>query len=104
MGLPPLSGFFSKYLVLSAAVSSGRLWLAAVFAAGAVLTILYLLRLFSRIFLGESRGKPPVAERSPLMVGVVVGLAALGLVCGLLIAFPAELAGSALGQMVGLAR
>ena len=55
MGIPPLGGFFSKYMVISSAIGAGQIALGAVFMAGAVLTILYLFRLFSRVFLGEAQ-------------------------------------------------
>ena len=104
MGIPPFGGFFSKYMVISGAVDAGQIALAAVFMAGAVLTILYLFRLFSKVFLGESRGGAPAAEKSPLMISVVVTLAVLSLAGGLLVGFPAALARAAIQLMPGVAQ
>ncbi len=87
MGIPPFGGFFSKYLVIGSAVSAGHPLIAAVFVAGALLTILYLLRTFMLVFLGERHGQP-APERSRLMVGCVVSLAALSLAAGVLIRWP----------------
>jgi NADH:ubiquinone oxidoreductase subunit 5 (subunit L)/multisubunit Na+/H+ antiporter MnhA subunit len=104
MGIPPLGGFFSKYMVISSAIDAGQVALGAIFMAGAVMTILYLLRLFSRVFLGSPRGGHAAAEGSPLMVGTVVVLAVLSLVGGLLVSWPAQLAKAAVLAMTGVAQ
>ena len=102
MGIPPLGGFFSKYMVISSAMNAGQTALAAVYMAGAVLTIVYLFRLFSKVFLGESRSGAPAREKSPLMVASVVALAVLSLAGGLAVGWPAALAKAALLQMPGV--
>jgi NADH:ubiquinone oxidoreductase subunit 5 (subunit L)/multisubunit Na+/H+ antiporter MnhA subunit len=102
MGVPPLGGFFSKYMVISAALDAGQLALAAVFLGGAALTIVYLFRLFSRVFLGEARAGHEAAEKSPLMVGCVAALAVLSLAGGLAVGWPAQLARAALAAMPGV--
>jgi NADH:ubiquinone oxidoreductase subunit 5 (subunit L)/multisubunit Na+/H+ antiporter MnhA subunit len=104
MGIPPLGGFFSKYMVISSAIGTGNLALGAVYLAGAVLTILYLFRLFSKVFLGEPRGGPAAAEGSRLMVGCVVTLAVLSLAGGIMVGWPAQLAQAAILQMPGVAQ
>ena len=100
MGVPPFGGFFSKYMVLSGAVEGGHFGIAMVFVVGAILTILYLLRLFNAIFLGEPKTEL-VKEGSPVMVGSVALLAALSLISGLLIYFPAGFAEATVNQMTG---
>ena len=87
MGIPPFGGFFSKYLVISSAVSAGQNLTAAVFIIGAFLTILYLFRAFSLIFLGEAKGTS-AKEGSKLMVFCVVLLAILSIGSGLLANYP----------------
>ena len=104
MGFPPLGGFFSKYMVVTSAVDAGQPAMAAVFLGGAVLTILYLFRLFSKVFLGEPRGGAPAVERSGLMVSCVALLAVLSLAGGLLVGWPAALAKAALAAMPGIAQ
>ena len=109
MGLPPFGGFFSKFMVISGAVQHGKeagggVWLAATFLAGAVLTILYLIRVFNRVFMGESHahgehGHEP-REGSGLMVGCVMSLAILGLAAGIFISPPAQVAQTTMTQMM----
>jgi NADH:ubiquinone oxidoreductase subunit 2 (subunit N) len=50
MGIPPFGGFFSKYMVIAGTVNNGQMWIAGVFIIGAVLTILYLFRVFTMVF------------------------------------------------------
>jgi NADH:ubiquinone oxidoreductase subunit 5 (subunit L)/multisubunit Na+/H+ antiporter MnhA subunit len=102
MGIPPFGGFFSKYMVISSAIAGGQTALGAVFLSGAVLTILYLFRVFSRVFLGEPRGGALAAEGSPLMVACVVILAALSLAGGILAGWPNSFAAVAISQMPGV--
>ncbi|HET6484964.1 MAG TPA: proton-conducting transporter membrane subunit [Spirochaetia bacterium] len=99
MGIPPFGGFFSKFMVVSGAVGSGQIALAAVFMGGAVLTILYLSRLFLRVFTGEPRAGRLAPERSPAMVACVVTLAVLSLASGLAVGLLSGTLNSAVAQM-----
>jgi NADH:ubiquinone oxidoreductase subunit 5 (subunit L)/multisubunit Na+/H+ antiporter MnhA subunit len=101
MGLPPFGGFFCKYMVLSGAVQGGHVWIAATFLVGAVLTILYLLRVFNMVFLGDEK-MPGAAEASPVMVASVAALAVLSLAGGILVSAPSALAGIAAHEMIGV--
>jgi proton-translocating NADH-quinone oxidoreductase chain N len=101
MGLPPFGGFFSKYMVMTGAVQSGHLWVTLVFLFGAFMTIVYLLRVFNLVFLGEARGATP-REGSPTMVGSVATLAALSLLGGILIYFPSQFIQSTMLQLPGV--
>lgn len=104
MGIPPMGGFFSKYMVITGAVTSGQIAVSLTFIAGAFLTIIYLFRAFTLVFLGESKiaANPLPAEGSPVMVTSVAILGALSILGGLLIAYPAQLVQSAVHQMVGM--
>ena len=103
MGIPPFGGFFSKYMVIAGAVTSGQFAVSFAFIVGAVLTILYLFRVFTMVFLGEARSPEAVSVRegSPSMVFSVVLLAALALTGGLLIGFPTDFLRAAVAQMMG---
>ncbi|MEI8349680.1 MAG: NADH-quinone oxidoreductase subunit L [Candidatus Omnitrophota bacterium] len=87
MGIPPFGGFFSKYMVFSAAAESGNFYIIFLFLAGACLTIAYLFRVFNMVFMGETHG-PEAIEGSPGMLACVVTLAILSLASGILINFP----------------
>jgi proton-translocating NADH-quinone oxidoreductase chain N len=103
MGIPPFGGFFSKYMVIAGAVNSGQTALAGVFIAGAVLTILYLFRVFTMVFMGESKCEP-AREGSPVMVFSVALLAALSLVAGPYVHYPGSFVESIVHQMSVLVR
>ena len=92
MGIPPLGGFFSKYMVITGAVSGGHMLIAMTFLLGAVLTILYLFRVFVLVFLGESRlaAASVPREKSRLMVFSVALLALLSIAGGVFINWPAN--------------
>ncbi len=90
MGIPPFGGFFAKYLVINGIVSAGSVALAAVFIIGAIMTILYLLRLFVKVFLGQTVSE--VREGTPLMVGSVLLLALLSAALGIFINMPSGFA------------
>jgi NADH:ubiquinone oxidoreductase subunit 5 (subunit L)/multisubunit Na+/H+ antiporter MnhA subunit len=100
MGIPPFGGFFSKFLVFSGTIDSGHWIIALVFMIGAAMTILYLLRAFNLIFLGNATN--PVKEGSGVMVASVAMLAAASLLCAIFIKYPFEFASLAVKQMVGI--
>ena len=101
MGVPPFGGFFSKYMVISGAVNSGQILLMVTFLAGAVLTILYLFRLFNKVFLG-SQAFANAREGSRVMVFSVAILAALSLSAGIYIYYPSSFVQAAVKQMMGV--
>lgn len=100
MGIPPLGGFFSKYAVIAGAASTGELLITLAFVATAVLTIVYLLRVFVLVFMGPARIQ--AAEGSLLMVFSVALLAFLSVLSGLCIAPSFGFAESAVRQMLGV--
>ncbi|MDD5583788.1 MAG: NADH-quinone oxidoreductase subunit L [Candidatus Omnitrophica bacterium] len=100
MGIPPFGGFFSKYMVFSAVIGKGGLALTLLFLIGAILTILYLARLFMLVFTGELR-TPGVREGSPVMVASVVMLAVVSLASGFFINYPSAIAQFTVTQMLG---
>lgn len=97
IGLPPFGGFFSKFLVIMGTIQAGEIWLAGAALFIAVLTMYYLLRVFSMVFLGEL--KHPAPEGTKSMVYVVAALAVLSLAAGLFVAYPMKLVNIATAQM-----
>jgi NADH:ubiquinone oxidoreductase subunit 5 (subunit L)/multisubunit Na+/H+ antiporter MnhA subunit len=99
MGIPPFGGFFSKHMVISGAVEGGNIWIAGTFILGAFLTVLYLMRLFTVVFMGDI--KIEAREGTPTMLYAVAILAGLSLIGGFLVRFPNEFIQIALRQMMG---
>jgi proton-translocating NADH-quinone oxidoreductase chain N len=90
IGIPPFGGFFSKFLVIVGTVKADAIWVAAVALFTAVLTMFYLLKVFSQVFLGEA--KESTREGTPSMVFVVVLLSVLSLLAGIFVAYPMKVA------------
>ncbi len=97
IGIPPFGGFFSKFLVIMGTLQAGQYWLAGTALFTAVLTMFYLFKVFSLVFLGEA--KHPAPEKTKSMVFVVAALAVLSLAAGLLVAYPMKLVNLATAQM-----
>jgi formate hydrogenlyase subunit 3/multisubunit Na+/H+ antiporter MnhD subunit len=97
IGIPPFGGFFSKFLVIMGTLQAGQVWLAGTALFTAVLTMFYLLKVFSMVFLGEA--KHPAPEKTKSMVFVVATLAVLSLAAGLLVSYPMKLVSIATAQM-----
>jgi NADH:ubiquinone oxidoreductase subunit 5 (subunit L)/multisubunit Na+/H+ antiporter MnhA subunit len=98
IGIPPFGGFFSKFMVIAGAVQAGRIWVAALALFAAVLTMFYLFKVFSLVFLGEQ--KSDHKEGTSSMVFVVVLLAVLSLLAGLFVAFPMKLVNVATAEIL----
>ena len=101
MGIPPFGGFFSKYLVITGAVNNGQMAIAFTFLAGAVLTVLYLLRVISIVFFGELK-MSSIKEGSATMLFSVAFLGILSLLGGIFIKYPADVVVSTVQQMMGI--
>jgi len=101
MGIPPFGGFWSKYMVIAGAVSAREFTIAAVFIAGAFLTLIYLFRLFMLVFLGEEKTTNP-QEGSITMVSSVALLAFMSLASGVLIRYISGPVQLTVKQMLGI--
>lgn len=89
MGIPPFGGFFSKFMVINGALLSGDPWLSGVFLLGALMTVIYLTRVFVKLFFGDTT-HPHIREGTWEMVGGVTVLAVLSLFFGIFINLPAS--------------
>ena len=101
MGIPPFSGFFAKYMVFAGGIQAGQIGISMFFMVGAFMTILYLLRVFNKVFMGEP-GESADSEGSPVMVFTVVAFAVLSLISGILIHYPAQFVQTVLSQLPGV--
>ncbi|NIK79393.1 NADH-quinone oxidoreductase subunit L [Paenibacillus castaneae] len=81
-GIPPLSGFWSKDLILTIALEQNPLLFAASLAA-AFCTALYMSRLFFLVFTGKPTAAASKAKESPISMTVpLIVLAILAIVSG----------------------
>lgn len=99
-GIPPLAGFFSKWFVVQGLLQGHHPWIATVAILTAILTMLYMVKSFHTIFLGESRGHAEHEHLNNPMVWVVATLAILSLTVGFALAKPHALAKMAESQRV----
>jgi len=91
MGIPPFGGFFSKFMVIRGAAALGDPVVMTMYVLGAVMTIVYLLRVFYAVFLGPEKPVEDDGHEAPatMLVSVAI-LGALSLILGLLIYYPAS--------------
>ena len=104
VGIPPLSGFFSKDAIVSSAFASGPLHplTGVLLVAVAGLTAYYMLRAFNLAFVGApAAGRARVHEGGSLLQLPVIALAALAAGAGLLQPGPWHILGDFLGRAVG---
>jgi len=102
MGIPPFGGFFSKYMVIVGSVDAGQVAVGLTFVVGAFLTLAYLLRVFTLVFLGDSRADDGHVshEGTPIMVFSVALLAFMSLLSGIAIQPSFQFAQNAVQQML----
>ncbi|MGM0568379.1 MAG: complex I subunit 5 family protein, partial [Elusimicrobiota bacterium] len=85
-GLPPFSGFWSKLLIIMAAVQAGYLWMAIWAVIGSILTLSSFAKVQKYAFMGEIKEKfLKIKKLSLSMAAPMIFLAFLCLVMGLLL-------------------
>ncbi|MBQ7456137.1 MAG: oxidoreductase [Desulfovibrio sp.] len=92
MGLPPFGAFYSKLLMIQAAVDSGHLGLAVLIFVGSLVGAIYYTRILKTIvFVKRPASLPPVAE-APFSLRLAMGiLAVLSLLMALVPQVPMQL-------------
>jgi multicomponent Na+:H+ antiporter subunit D len=83
VGVPPLSGFFGKWYVLSGTLQEGRFAFTAALLLGSLATIGYAFRILERLFFAPGDGGHGPREGSALTVGACVVLAAAVVALGI---------------------
>jgi proton-translocating NADH-quinone oxidoreductase chain M len=90
-GFPPMAGFFCKSMVVSGLIQGGYPYIALFAILTAVVTLIYMLKSFHAIFLGEPHGESH-REGRPVMVAVVAVLSALTIIMTILLQSPYKIA------------
>ncbi len=94
VGIPPFSGFWSKLILVIAAVQAGFIWLAAVIVVVSLLTLIMYLKVQRRVFLGPlPENLAGIQENKGSMQLAMVFLSCLCVMMGLLVIVPALKAG-----------
>lgn len=87
-GIPPLSGFWSKELILEAGWGGGPAWAAVLMMAGAGLTAIYTVRMVWKVFFGLSAAGEARQHDAPPRMRVALGVLAGGAMVSWLAAGP----------------
>jgi proton-translocating NADH-quinone oxidoreductase chain N len=87
-GIPPLSGFWSKLLIILALLQSGEYAFAAIALAASILTLAYFLIMQKKVFFGKLKEEwAQVREASALNTAPAMVLAGVSVLVGLLFPF-----------------
>ena len=87
-GIPPFAGFWSKLLIIVAAVQAGYYWYAIVAVVASILTLSYVMRIMRYAFLGELREKWARVREVPFTMRLSMGLLAVICIAGGLLLLP----------------
>lgn len=79
-GVPPLAGFFGKFLLLVSALREGYLLLALIGAAAVVISLYYYLALVKTMYADAPLDPAPLEVRAPIRLALLVCLAAMGVI------------------------
>jgi NADH-quinone oxidoreductase subunit N len=85
-GIPPMAGFFGKYLLFTAALDAGYVWLVIVAALSSVISAWFYLGLIIRMFFRE-----PADETTQAPAGTAAITLAISTVMILLLGFAPSL-------------
>jgi NADH:ubiquinone oxidoreductase subunit 5 (subunit L)/multisubunit Na+/H+ antiporter MnhA subunit len=82
IGFPLFSGFWAKFFVIKGIAEKGYITIGFLSILGAVLTLMYIMRIYNSVFLGEKKFE--VKENTKGMVLVVLILAGISVILGIL--------------------
>jgi NADH-quinone oxidoreductase subunit N len=74
-GVPPLAGFFAKFLVFTGAYRAGYWWLALIGLITSVISAFYYLRIVVNMYMREREEPARTFTTRPLLIGVAVAAA-----------------------------
>jgi len=89
VGIPPFSGFWSKLILVVAAVQAHFYWIAAIIVFVSLCTLIMYLKVQRYVFLGElPENLQQIKENRGTMLVAMVFLACLCVLMGLLVLMP----------------
>jgi len=89
VGIPPFSGFWSKLILVWAAIQAGFYWIAAIIVFISLCTLIMYLKVQRYVFLGElPENLQHIKESKGTMIIAMVFLACLCVLMGLLVIVP----------------
>jgi multicomponent Na+:H+ antiporter subunit D len=105
IGIPPLSGFYPKLMLVQAGLAAEMWWLTAAALVASLLTLLAVMRLWDEVFWKaapeDNRGETVLAGRQQaLLYAPIIGLAGLTLAIGFIAQPVYELAAAAATQLM----
>ncbi len=84
-GMPPLAGFFGKFLLLLATVKNRMLWLALIAAANIVISLYYYLLVIKKIYVDAPQTKTSIPVSLTvriLLIALMIGIVGIGICQG----------------------
>lgn len=81
-GVPPLSGFFGKFLLLLSAIEAGDFWLAVIGAGAVVVSLYYYLMLVKVMYVDPPADSTPISVSLPVRVTLytcILGILGIGI-------------------------
>lgn len=82
-GIPPLAGFFAKFLILNAIVMNGYLWLALIGAINVIISLFYYLSIVKEMYFKQPVSKEEIQlsqETRIFLFCLVAGMILLGVI------------------------
>ena len=99
VGFPPTAGFIGKLMIIMGVLESGNIACATLAVLGALITLLYMVRMFTAVFMGEDTW-PQIREGAPIMLAVVLIFAAASFALGLIATPLTNVANMVVAQML----
>lgn len=77
MGLPPFGAFYSKFLMIQAAVDGGQVWMAVLLLAGALAGAIYYTRILKTLVFEQRAADAPAVSEAPFEMRIALVILAL---------------------------
>jgi len=76
-GMPPLAGFFGKFILLMAVIKSGYVWLALIAAINIVISMYYYMMVAKRIYVDSPHSPSAITVSSGMRLLLIVAIAGI---------------------------